>query len=78
MHQVIPERETEKQCLWLWGKPGCGKTRYATAHFKLAYKKLQNKWWDGYTGQEAVLLDDLGKETAKALTTHMKLWADPW
>jgi hypothetical protein len=23
-------------------------------------------------------MDDLGKENAKFLTTHLKLWADPW
>lgn len=78
MHQVIPEREAPKTCLWLFGKPGSGKTRWATTEYKQAYKKLANKWWDGYMGQEAVLLDDLGREVGKTLTDKMKLWADPW
>ena len=77
-HMIIPKRVEEKKCIWYWGKPGCGKTRRATEDHPEAYKKLQNKWWDGYHGQEAVVMDDLGKETAKALTTHLKLWADPW
>jgi hypothetical protein len=25
-----------------------------------------------------VILDDLGKEQAKYITTHLKLWGDPW
>lgn len=40
--------------------------------------KLSNKWWDGYQGQEAVIMDDLGEEHAKCLTSHLKHWADPW
>ena len=71
-------RTSAKRCLWYWGAPGTGKTRKATAEHPDAYKKLQNKWWDGYQGQDVVILDDLGTETAKALTTHLKLWADPW
>lgn len=40
--------------------------------------KLGNKWWDGYQGQTAVILDDLGHDAAKCLATHLKHWADPW
>lgn len=25
-----------------------------------------------------MVLDDLGKDVAKALVNHLKLWADPW
>lgn len=75
---VIPLREKEKESYWIWGAPGSGKSRWATQTYPLAYKKLQNKWWDGYQSHEAVLMDDLGKDNAKFLTTHLKLWADPW
>lgn len=30
MHQVIPARTAEKDCYWIWGKPGSGKSRWAT------------------------------------------------
>ena len=30
--------------LWIWGKPGCGKTYYATSKYPNHYLKLQNKW----------------------------------
>jgi hypothetical protein len=29
-------------------------------------------------GQKEVIMDDLGSEQAKFITTHLKLWADPW
>lgn len=78
MRMVIPQRTSPKRCLWLWGAPGTGKTRLATASFPTAYKKLQNKWWDSYQSHSVVIMDDLGAENAKHLTTHLKLWADPW
>lgn len=75
---VIPPRTAPKVCLWYYGPPGSGKTLRANKENPSAYKKLSNKWWDGYTGQSAVILDDIGKDSAKALVNHLKLWADPW
>jgi len=40
--------------------------------------KLSNKWWDGYQGQEAVILDDLDPKIAGCLTQHLKHWSDPY
>lgn len=77
-HQKIEPRTEPKKCLWYYGSPGTGKTRKATQEHPDIYKKLQNKWWDAYQGQKEVLIDDLGAETGKALTTHLKLWLDPW
>lgn len=74
---IVPNREKPKECLWLYGPPRVGKSRDARSHEDV-YIKLANKWWDGYTGQKVVVLDDLGREKGKALTDHIKLWADPW
>lgn len=58
--------------------PGTGKTRRAHEDFPDHFQKLATKWWDNYQGQEAVVLDDLGKDVGKCLVNHLKLWADPW
>lgn len=68
-------RKEMKTCVWLYGESRAGKS--TTARQKPHYLKLGNKWWDGYQHQSRVVLDDLGKEAAKALTDKIKLWADP-
>lgn len=77
-HMEIPDRTFEKELLWIYGPPRTGKSRVARQDKH--YLKLANKWWDGYKPEKhtAVVIDDLGKDKAKALTDHIKLWADPW
>jgi len=67
--------DNPKKIAWLWGEARSGKS--TTARVGDYYLKLGNKWWDGYKGEKRVVIDDLGKETAKALTDKIKLWADP-
>lgn len=65
--------------IWIWGEPGCGKSRWAEAQvgILLVYKKPWNKWWDGFLpgGHRCVIIEDVPKD-AVALTYHMKIWAD--
>lgn len=42
----------------LWGDAGSGKSRWAYETYPDLYSKSPNKWWDGYTGQKTILLDD--------------------
>lgn len=42
----------------LWGDAGSGKSRWAYDNYPDLYSKAPNKWWDGYTGQKTILLDD--------------------
>lgn len=57
--------------LWLVGPTGSGKSRRAReiAGDSL-FVKCINKWWDGYNGEDTVLLDDLAIEHA-CLRTHL-------
>lgn len=44
---------------WLHGATGTGKSRWAHENFPDAYWKLPDcKWFDGYRGQETIIIDD--------------------
>lgn len=58
---------------WYYGPPGVGKSYLARQEHPDAYLKMQNKWWDGYQGEKAVILDDFD---SKELGHLIKIWAD--
>lgn len=53
-----PRSETP-YVLWLWGKPGSGKTRFAYESSSDPYFKDASKWWDNYYGQHTIVIDDI-------------------
>jgi len=59
---------------WVFGDPGVGKSRYARTLGDI-YNKSCNKWWDGYAGQDVVVVDDFGLDH-KCLAYYIKIWAD--
>lgn len=62
--------------VWIYGPPGTGKTHLARSYGDV-YLKAQNKWFDGYTGQATIVLDDFDSQ-GSCLGHYLKIWADKW
>jgi hypothetical protein len=60
---------------WHHGPTGTGKSSSVRRRYPTAFIKLPNKWWDGYRGQDVVIIDDIGTEHSY-LGYHLKIWAD--
>lgn len=61
------ERRTWKtEVFWYFGPTGTGKTHRAFGEAPEAYFKAPNHyWWDGYTGQDDVIIDDYRPDFCK-------------
>lgn len=73
--RIRPAARTELDNHWFWGESGTGKTRKAWTDWPEAFAKGRTKWWDGYQGEETVIIDDLDKFNV-GLGGLIKDWGD--
>jgi len=55
---VQTPRKEQPLVYWRWGLAGTGKTRYVIDKHPSHYIKDGTPWWDNYTQQEAIIIDD--------------------
>nr|WAE42397.1 MAG: replication associated protein [Cressdnaviricota sp.] len=68
----------EWQHEWRYGETGTGKSEVSRSENPGAYiKNPNNVWWDGYTGQDVVIIDDFDKYQVKQ-GGDMKRWLDKY
>lgn len=71
------DMDLQQKNIWVWGPSGTGKSRWAHRLPGTKYMKIPNRWWDGYNGQDVVIMEDLDPECCKNGLAHkIKLWAD--
>lgn len=53
-----PDRDFKTRVIVLYGPPRTGKSKWIMDNYRRVYWKPRGEWWDGYTNQETVALDD--------------------
>jgi len=66
-------------CIWIYGTTGTGKSYAVETRFPDCYKKCMDdlKWFDGYSGEDCVYLEDIDKYQVK-WGGVLKRLADRW
>lgn len=76
-HPARPEHLVKPCGLWVHGVPGSGKSFWTRQQFPGAYDKIANKWFDGYRGEDVIIIDDL--DTSHTFMSYfLKRWADQY
>lgn len=66
LQRAQTHRSRERECIWIFGATGTGKSRLAAAYAEkvagsdyFIHQPGNLKWWDGYCGQRVVIINDL-------------------
>lgn len=54
----VPPRNHEMEITVIYGPTGTGKSKWCMDNFPGAYWKQRSMWWDGYSQQETVIIDE--------------------
>lgn len=55
----VTPRTKLTQLVWIFGPSGSGKTLYVGKYYQDLYNKDHTIWWNNYTGQKHVMMDEL-------------------
>jgi len=82
-HYMVYEEKATTRCFVLSGKPGVGKTHFVKDLVGVGkdvyyYRAdpMTKKFWDGYTGQDVCVIDDLGHYSANEWSLLIQLMSD--
>lgn len=76
--QTNPAHLETMDHLWIYGETGTGKSHVVHHTYPDRYIKNINKWWDGYTDQQVVHIDELDPTHTSFMTSFLKKWSDKW
>lgn len=92
LHQECQQRIEVSDCVrgvWLYGKPGLGKTRFVLSQYdqiqehdgvdaSTLYIKSLDRWWDGFSNSlhRNVFIDEVSPDHRASLAAPLKQWSD--
>lgn len=68
-------RLTSMENYWYSGPPNTGKSFTAQELYPQHYLKTKGKWWDGYAGEETVIIEEWSPYD-REYTQLLKIWSD--
>ena len=75
-HMKKPEPLRSPCGVWITGATGSGKSLSCFKAYPDHYIKSRSKQWNGYQGEDVVVLDEVCPEDTRWITQFLKDWAD--